>query len=59
MVVCAGALAWVLNNITYYDYAITGDGTRHRAEFGEDDSSSAVLIGSDGSRRTVELSEIV
>ena len=54
--ICAVALAWVLNNITYHDYVTLSDGDRLRIV--DETDTTITVVRLDGEHRTVQRGQI-
>lgn len=57
LLICGAALAWVVNNLTYYDYVTLTDGSRLRAlRIAE---RTVTVIGTDGLERNIDADRIM
>lgn len=56
LLICTAALAWVLNNITFHDYATLSDGGRVRIV--DETETTLTVLKPSGEHRTVERAQI-
>lgn len=58
LLVCSVALAWVLHNVTYYDYVTLVDGTKLRAIRLVDGQDLVTIRDADGAQRDIPLDQL-